>query len=465
MSQGDATVRTVPLDITPPAASARAPRNAADRCPTAIALHAAADGLIARVRLPGGRLTPTQARMLATWAEPVAGGSGADAASVADRHGADGGVTRVAADRIELTGRGNLQIRGLVAGQAGPLAAALHGAGLLPSEPHDQARTIVASPLAGRLPGTVAVDALVRSIDEALCDEPDLAALSGRFLIAVDDGFGAVDVAGADLALVAGGGNRSATLSPSGIEGALAGERLTLLVGGVVAGSVGAHEAPDALMAAAYAFLRDAAGSAWRVTELADGGAAIRADLAAAGIVEPFAGWSPTKAATTVRELPPIGVGRQADGRAFVRVATVLGRLTAAQLLAVADAAEAGRTEVRIATDRSVTLPDLAPKHAAAALATLTGAGLITEPDDPSLGLTACAGLGCAKAAGDVRAAAHLRSRTRRPGAPREHLVGCERRCGAPASGTTLVLEAHETPDAFAARAASAAGATLETDR
>ncbi|MDO9356662.1 MAG: hypothetical protein Q7T55_23385, partial [Solirubrobacteraceae bacterium] len=351
--------------------------------------------------------------------------------------------------------------------QAGPLAATLHGAGLLPSEPHDQARTIVASPLAGRLPGTVAVDALVRSIDEALCDEPELSALSGRFLIAVDDGRGAVDVVGADLALVAGGGNRSATLSPSGIEGALAGERLTLLVGGVVAGSVGAHDAPEALMAAAYAFLRDAtaAGGAWRVAELPDAGAAIRADLAAAGIVEPFAGWTSTQATAGVRELPPLGLGRLADGRAFVRAGAVLGRLTAEQLLVAADAAETGRTELRIAADRSLTLPDLAPKHADAALTALAAAGLITDAADPSLGLTACAGLGCPKTHGDVRAAAHLRSRTRRPGAPREHLVGCERRCGAPASGDTLVLAEHETPDAFAARAADAAGNALENDR
>ncbi|MDO9352080.1 MAG: hypothetical protein Q7T55_00200, partial [Solirubrobacteraceae bacterium] len=74
MTSGDATVRTVPLDITPPAASTRAPRTVADRCPTAIALHAAADGLIARVRLPGGRLTPAQARLLADWAR-VDGGA------------------------------------------------------------------------------------------------------------------------------------------------------------------------------------------------------------------------------------------------------------------------------------------------------------------------------------------------------------------------------------------------------
>lgn len=429
-------MRTVPLDITPPAAAPpRAPRTASDRCPTAIALHPAADGLIARVRLPGGRLTPMQARLLATWAAP-------------SEHGDD---------LIEITGRGNLQIRGLRADQALPLAVALREAGLLPSEAHDQARTMPASPLAGRLPGAMAVDALVRAVDEALCAEPDLSALSGRFMIAVDDGTGMVDVLAADLALVAGGGNRGASLSPAGIEGALAGERLTLLVGGEVAGSVGAHEAPEALMAAAYAFLRDAAGGAWQVRELTDGGAAIREDLAAAGIVEPFADWTPTRAA--VKPLPPLGLGHQTDGRAFVRASTVLGRLTGAQLSAAADAAESARSEVRIATDRSLTLVDLPPKHAETALSALAAAGLIVDSADPALGLTACAGLGCEKALGDVRAAARLRLGTRTAGAPREHLVGCERRCGASPLATTLVIEQHESPESFADRAAAAASA------
>jgi precorrin-3B synthase len=444
-------VRTVPLDITAPAAEPpRASRTAPDRCPTAIALHPAADGLIARVRLPGGRLTVAQARRLAAWAEPQVEVEGA-AARVSTS-----AVSPAAADRIELTVRGNFQIRGLAAADAGPLAAALHGAGLLPSEPHDQARTIVASPLAGRLRGTQhGIDDVVRAIDTALCAEPDLTKLSGRFLIAVDDGIGSVDTARADLAL--------AFAPPAAtVSAAVGGDRATVLVGGVAAGDVRRDAAPAAVVHAAGAFVRAAAEAAvagdgaWRVSELADGGAGIRAALLADGVVVAAAAGRRSFARVA---LPPLGIGQQVDGRAFVRASSVLGRLTAAQLRTAADAAEVGGSDLRIAVDRSLTIPDLAPKHAAAALAALAAAGLAVDDADPALGLTACAGLGCATSRGDVRAAAALRLRTRRPGAAREHLVGCERRCGAPASGaTTLVLAQHESPDAFAERAARTAG-------
>lgn len=61
-------------------------------------------------------------------------------------------------------------------------------------------------------------------------------------------------------------------------------------------------------------------------------------------------------------------------------------------------------------------------------LAGLTSYGLITRPDSPWAGVTACTGLpGCAKSLADVRADAH-------PGAlglP-VHYSGCERRCGHP---------------------------------
>ncbi|MDQ8046423.1 MAG: hypothetical protein AAGC46_16780, partial [Solirubrobacteraceae bacterium] len=367
----------MPLDITAAASAAlpRAPRTTADRCPTAIALHPAADGLIARVRLPGGRLTPAQARLLAAWAP-----------------GDD--------ERIELTGRGNLQLRGLSADQSGPLAAALHGAGLLPSEPHDQARTLVASPVAGRLPGAVMVDAILVAIDAALCEAPELTALSGRFLTAVDDGTGAVDVAAADVALVPAGRAHprvsgrprpAGAFSAAAIENVLAGERFALLVGGRATGLVDAAEAPAAVIAAALAFVQAAAGTAWQVRELPDGGAAIRAALVDDGVVESLGA---ARVSFRRSALPPLGRGQQVDGRAFVRASSVLGRLTAAQLLAAAEAAEQGHTDLRIATDRTLTLVDLAPKHATAALERLAAAGLPVDDADPAPGLTACAGLG-----------------------------------------------------------------------
>ncbi|MGH3170277.1 MAG: nitrite reductase, partial [Trebonia sp.] len=96
-------------------------RPAADRCPGALRLIEAADGHLARVRLPGGRVTAAQLRTLA-W---LAGDLG------------DG--------RVELTSRGNVQLRALPADAAVRLTEELTAAGLLPSLDHDRVRNILAS--------------------------------------------------------------------------------------------------------------------------------------------------------------------------------------------------------------------------------------------------------------------------------------------------------------------------------
>ncbi|MGI5251214.1 cobalamin biosynthesis protein CobG [Actinacidiphila glaucinigra] len=229
-------------------AAATAGRGRDDACPGALRLHAADDGALARIRVPGGLLTIRQAEAAAT---------------AADRLG-DG--------RIDLTSRGNLQVRGLRDPGAGTELAALLGeAGLLPSWAHERARNLVASPLAG-LDGRGHGDlrGLIRDMDALLCASPAAAGLSGRFLFALDDGRGDTAALGADVTLTARPGGATAELR-------LAGRPVAL---------VPAADAPRWAVRAAEAFLTLAAergARAWRIADIDPDGTAIAALLRAEG--------------------------------------------------------------------------------------------------------------------------------------------------------------------------------------
>jgi precorrin-3B synthase len=352
-------------------------RTGADQCPGALELHDAADGALARIRTPGGRVTAGQ---LCAISRAVALGNGL----------------------ADLTSRANLQVRGLARDSAGELAALLAHAGLLPSPEHDRARNIIASPVAGRHPRAVAdTDDVVAELDHQLCAEPALAALPGRFLFAVDDGSGLALDHDADVALVA---------CSDGFALSLAG-RLTTA-------RVSAAGAPASAMAAALAFLeeRDAeSAGAWRVAELTGGPEAVAARVGARVV----------RSAPDARRLGP-GVLRQRDGRVAVTALVPLGRLDAPAIAGLA-----GLDEIRLSTARTVTVPDVDPIRAGVVQRALGDLGLSLAPRSGWVGLSACAGLGrCPRARLDVRAAAAQRAAVRDPGAGAEHWAACERRCG-----------------------------------
>ncbi|MGR4882595.1 cobalamin biosynthesis protein CobG [Streptomyces sp. LARHCF249] len=360
----------------PPAAASRDEpviRERGDACPGALRLHAADDGFLARVRIPGGLLSASQAAALAV---------------AADRFG-DG--------HLELTSRGNVQLRGLPDGCGAGLAELLDGAGLLPAPSHERVRNIVATPLAD--PGPV------RALDALLCADPKAAALSGRFLFAVDDGRGDVAALEPDVTL----------LGPD------AGGRTLLRLGSARdAVEVAEEDAPGAALVAAHLFLdaaADAGTRAWRVVELppehALGEAEFVRRLAASGIAARYVPDAPRPYA------PPPAPGMHADA---LCVLVPLGRLTTAQWRTLPG-------ELRITPWRSIVVGGEAPA---------VHAGLVTDPGDPWRSVTGCTGKpGCAKSLADVRADARdVVRRTR--GALPVHWSGCERRCGHP-RGTAWV--------------------------
>ncbi|MEU9122508.1 cobalamin biosynthesis protein CobG [Streptomyces sp. NPDC048506] len=432
----------------PPSPSMRPPgaeppvRVRGDACPGALRLHSAADGHLARVRIPAGDLTVRQASALA---------------DAADRLG-DG--------HLSLTSRGNVELRGLPDDCGAHLAGLLRDAGLLPSERHERIRNILASPLAGLDRNTPAdVRLWARELDALLCASESATALSGRFLFVLDDGRGDVAALGGDVSLVAEPGAGAASGAASALASAPAsagrtssGAGALLRVGDDPAAlRVAGPDAPRAALVAAESFLAAAGASgsgAWRVRELPDGQRPTALDVAealrAAGIAAEYvaggagcaagdaecaagdaeraagdaerAGGAPRPPAVYADSSAP-GLVEGPDGRHALSVLAPLGRLSTAQWrLLIATAADHGSGELRLTPWRGIVIPGLSglpalpglrglpglsgPPATTAAdrMAALSAAGLVTDPASPWHRLGACTGRpGCAKSLTDVR--------------------------------------------------------------
>jgi precorrin-3B synthase len=411
-----------PLAYNPPVISTHpvTSRDAADRCPGALRLIEAADGYLARVRLPGGFVTGEQLRVLADLAVELSDG------------------------RIELTSRGNVQLRALPADAAEQLTATLTEAGLLPSLDHDRVRNVLASPLAG-LDGLGSgrdLTAIVGALDAGLCARPRLAGLSGRFLFAIDDGRGDVAGLGADVVAVVGVDGaivNGLVVNGLAVNGSVSAARSPISAGSST--DAGSADVVTLMLAFAEAFLDELAATgstAWRIADLPGGAERIRAAIAArfglaAGPELPV----PVAAARPVglvRRQADVGGGVEPrsvtpDGLDSVVLLAPLGRLTAAQVTWLA-ARAAGRP-TRITPWRSVVLPD--QSDAEAALREAAGLGFGVDEGSPWLRVTACAGRpGCVSALADVQAdAAEFAARW--PGRI-VHVSGCGRHCGRPAA-------------------------------
>ncbi|OBI78143.1 precorrin-3B synthase [Mycobacterium sp. E740] len=370
-----------------------------DACPGALQVHRAADGALARVRVPGGMITADQLQTLARAATDWGAGT------------------------LELTSRGNLQLRGV--SDTAAVADAVAAAGLLPSPTHERVRNIVASPLSGRVGPTTDIRPLVGRLDDAIRADPQLAALPGRFLFGIDDGRGDISGLGADVGVHV-EGDAAALL----LAGRDTGARLPL------------DEAVATMIAIARRFAVER-GTAWRVKEL-DDPAVLLADLRPSEA--PGATWP---AVTR----PPVGWLEQNDGRVALGAAVPLGVLPArtAEYLAAIEAPMA------ITPWRSILVFDLDEGVADVALRVLAPLGLVFDENSPWLSVSACTGSpGCERSLTDVRAdaaAAVARSRELsgsgdEPAAGHRHFVGCDRACGSPPTGEVLVA----TGDGYRAR-------------
>jgi precorrin-3B synthase len=351
-----------------------------DACPGALQVHQAADGALARVRLPGGMTTPRQLEALAhaasAWGSPA----------------------------MELTSRGNIQIRGIT--DTAKIADAVAGVGLLPSATHERVRNIVASPLSGRTGGMADVRSLVAELDAAIQAEPGLTGLPGRFLFGIDDGRADISGLAADV----------------GVH--VLGESTALLLAGRDTGvRLAVSDVVPVLVSIAARFA-DTRGNAWRIAEL-DAPQYLLGDLSPSA--KPGATWPPVTR-------PPVGWIQQDDGRVTLGAGVPLGVLTAR----VAEYLAAINAPMVITPWRSVLVFDLDDGVADAALRVLAPMGLVFDENSPWLSVSACTGSpGCEHSLADVRADAA--AAVDKPATGHRHFVGCERACGSPPTGEVLV--------------------------
>ncbi|MFB9727067.1 precorrin-3B synthase [Haloechinothrix salitolerans] len=374
------------------------PRNRADACPGALTTHVADDGALARVRLPGGRVSAAQLAVLASCAESLGDGA------------------------LHLTSRANVQLRAVSDTVA--LAERLAAAGLLPSATHERVRNVVASPASGLVGGLADVRPLVAELDAAIRARPELAELPGRFWFGLDDGRGDVGGSFDDRVDVCW---RAVSLE----TGAL------LLAGADTGVRVPIAEAVDVLVDVAAAFVR-CRGEAWQVRELDD---TVRAELLADRGESRFPRDRAIHRTQRGEGVCHLGAVRQDDGRTALHVGLRFGTSTAAQARLLADIAG----EAIVTPWRSVLLPDLDDEDARTAKRRLDDAGLLVDARNPAASITACIGSqGCAKALADVRADAtnamsELATVHDEAGVA-AHFAGCTRRCGRPPTPAVDVL-------------------------
>ncbi|MGO4597004.1 precorrin-3B synthase [Terrabacter sp. 2RAF25] len=359
-------------------------RETADACPGVARPFSAVDGSIVRLR-PAGQ--PVSVRALSHLLDLVAGQDDPS---------------------ILLTSRAALQLRGLPDPLTAAARAAITATGLVPRPSHELVRNVVASPLSGLdRGGHCDVRPVVAALDDALCAEPGLSRLGGRFLFAVDDGRGDVIEGTFDLGFLATGSARGVVLAGSSSRG----------------WEVPLAQAVPMLVELAHEFaVRTRGGeTAWHVDELA----------------EPL-GTGGTEVATP----PPAPARPLGSVGEHAVVAVPLGLLRRPHVDALAGVAET----VRVTPWRSLVV-----EQGARHLPVLEAAGLATHAGSPWNRLHACTGLpGCSRSAIDTRAFASALAPALPTGLLPVHVSGCERRCGTPATAYVDLLAPGSLDDALA---------------
>jgi len=353
------------------------------------------DGLVARLRLSCNEAPLAHVANIADWAETYGNGL------------------------IDLSARGNLQIRGVREATLPGLTQALAKARLLTdASPEAEAvRNVLVSPLAGFDPAApFDVRPCAKALERELGANRELWALPGKFGFAFDAGAFPLGRAHADV-----------TFS------AVAPGAFVAILGEAALGPFPKDEAVAVARKLARAFLA--------LRKTASPPRRMRDALAAVGLA-PFA--SATGLEPIRFDSPPQrnALGVQTLGEiAFVGMALPFGRIAAADLHALgALAAQAGANVLRLTPWRAVLVPGLTLPAAQTLAHAASRLDVILDPADPRLAVAACPGApACSSALGPTRDVA-LRLAPLLPRGVGLHVSGCAKGCAHPAPARFAVV-------------------------
>ncbi|WP_112663406.1 precorrin-3B synthase [Microvirga flavescens] len=358
------------------------------------------DGLLVRIHPPAGRLTSVQARMIAQAAKDHGNG------------------------HLDVTARGNLQIRGVREDSYGALVECLDEGGLLEPEGDGPHRLCIVSPLAG-------LDPQERFDPLSLSEAVEAAApgnLPAKICIAIDGGGSILlESVGADLHV-------TATDDLDAVAIGLASS------GGIRwIGKASLESVPSiaGTLLSSFVEMRQAGRTdARRLLELDPG---LIRELEALVELQPA---SPPCSHANGRLAGVIDLG---SGGQAVLAALPFGRCESQQLTRTADwSRDFGNDEIRLSFTRGLLLPGLAEQSAQRVADEARFLGFILDESDPRLSIQACPGkpacAGAFRPASEdavriAQAASHLFSQ----GAS-IHVSGCGKGCAHPSpSDLTLV--------------------------
>ncbi|SFC63774.1 precorrin-3B synthase [Bosea sp. CRIB-10] len=360
-------------------------------CPGTLRPMLTGDGLLVRLHPPGNALTPDQL---------------AHVAELAHRYGNG---------QIEVSGRGNLQLRGIREEAHPALVDDLLAARLVDEAEGDGPnRLVLTSPLAGRAADELLdTAALVEAVEHA---GRGVAGLPAKFSIVVDGGGAlALDGFATDLRLRA--------IAIDAVAFGLPGE--------LWFGPIALDQAPILAARLLDGFVAASGQSSGRIRRMRDlAPEALNVLATSSGL-----GSMPLPA---IRPKPsPVGLVAQRDSKVAALAGLPFGRTDTAGLQRLGELAHnASISEIKVSPWRGLAFCDVSTDAASALQEALRDQGLIVAPNDPRLSVSACTGLpACARGRMPTLADAPALTKAMAPlltSGASLHVSGCAKSCARP---------------------------------